>query len=341
MLRRVPKDDYVRVIYLQPKPIIPVYDLYPILTLLYSLCCNFLFDIAYLLIKNKKESVLFRTMLLVLFLGNSYLSFFLFLFNILKHIFWKAKHNSIVDFMYDYFYTAQDDRKIMLNNNNWEANPDPLKLTQVLLKHEVYLEVSKFKSLSSVLQEFRSKVEDFKKSCSFVQTCMVKSKTLSDLPQHKCIIDSFDSTHNTICTQTSFFKAFRSDFLKKKVGAIAYAGDTKETTQLIEKKEDLIEIPGRFKQSTFNLSVGIWQTKDLKLTRMLASRGVYELPPYLRQRSNEVDTLEALYVEFKFKVAELNLPEPAIKELFFLTLPNASYLSEKTIDEFFNKPRDL
>jgi len=208
--------------YLQPIPVVKTYGSFPNINILCILYCNFIFDLTYLRVKYKKKIYkLFRLKPLLEAIILSYFGLNKLIIKLIKAIIISRHFVDIADYIYIYYNNLGDTRKLFYYNNNWEANPDPIKALRLIIDSQTQLSSSQLYKISNIID---NTVKLIKKSpkYSLVKTQKFKHKDETIVAEHEAVLESYDSETNRIGLQTDFKKAEIYNFYNKNLAIIKF-----------------------------------------------------------------------------------------------------------------------
>jgi len=225
--------------YIRPQRIHPQLNNYPLITLLYKIYCNFIFEITYTRIKypnywynffNFKN--VFITILLSLFgLNRIFLK-------IVKFLFFSKKFKNLEDFLIVYFQNANDTRIIIYYNGCWVTNPNFEIIFQNIIKK--CPAASKVENLKEILEKTNNMYFNTQtySEVQYAQTQLINNKYSQTHLIYKNILNS-NLAKDYVGIQTSYTAACDKGFYGKKIIIDKYLGLTKLSTLLLQNTSTL------------------------------------------------------------------------------------------------------
>jgi len=303
-------------VFLQPTPLYKTHDKYATITLLYTLYCNFIFDIAYIRIKypgSLYKFFRFRSLLEAMIL--SYFGLNKLIIKIIKIMIIAQEFEDFGDFILVQYTTIGDNRKLYFKNNKWIANPDPLSVIRGVLGSRVSLSKIQLDHMCSALTKVHIDNtiinNEYK---TVVQLCRDKSwGKFSHWVYH--------TTHNfkndTIAYQTDAMTAIENNFYGKDVLVINYYGSSKLSTQLLIKTNGLTFLSKEFKTPTIRVVEGLLRNEGSLLENELKLQGRYSESLLPESYANQIIDLKFNLNNFLVATESIDIDLCLKKEIFF------------------------
>jgi len=318
ILRYHPRDATISPIYLQPMTVVKVCDLYPTITILYTLYCNFIFDITYIRVKTKKP--LFSFISLKSLAWTIFLSFFglnKLILKLIKFFLISRYYKDISDYLYITYFNPEDNRKLLYFDEQWHANPDPQPVVKFLIEAGYNLLPTQLSFITSCWESTAKQLKQAQMESEVqAQLCAHIYPPLKT--NHYFLPHTFNSRNNTIACITDKKLAAMKDFYGKNVAIVEFLGDKKLSTQIWENVYNVNPVNKFRPIPLYYSALGLLQNKNSPESLRLQSQNRHDWESSAQIYEKEIKTLCELKNLFTEKLKGIEMTDEDKEKLFYI-----------------------
>jgi len=320
ILKYSPRGQTSSPLYLQPLLIVKVCDLYPTTTILYKLYCNFIFDITYIRVNNKKPLFSlydFKNLFWAIFF--SFLGLNKLALKWIKSVLMSRYYKNISDYLFTAYFNSKDRRKLLYFNKQWHIDSTSKLIAKFLVEAGYNIPPTQLSFIISCCESTAKQLDKAQYQSEMQgQLCI---HTNPPLNKHYLFLPhTYNFTKNTVAYVVDQRTAAMNDFFGKDVAVIKFFGEIKPFAQIWENLDNIKPIKIFFNILLFTPALGLLQNKKSPESVKLQSKKRYDWISSAQLYQKELIKISGIKALFMEKLNDIEILDKDKEKIFWIII---------------------